>query len=112
MLRATFFASFILLIGIILDSCENHDLTEPVPCEAGLTLKDDIYPIVLQRCAVDECHNGSTDLPNWSDSTLFKENVFKVRTKVSSHEMPLNNKTGMTEEERHKVVCWADEFIN
>jgi uncharacterized membrane protein len=62
---------------------------------------------------VDGCHNGSTSLPNWSDTTLFKQNVVKVRTKVGRGEMPANNnQTGMTDEERQKVVCWANDFIN
>jgi hypothetical protein len=112
MLRVAFSFCLVILFGIILDSCEYHDLTEPVPCGAGLTLKDDIYPIVIQRCAVDGCHNGSTPLPNWSDTTLFKQNITKVRNRVASGSMPKNNQTEMTEEERQKVVCWADEFIN
>jgi uncharacterized membrane protein len=105
-----FFILLIVLIGTILDSCVSHDLG--APCDEVLTLKDDIHPIVMNRCVVNDCHGSDPDLPDWSDTTLFKENVSLVRQKVSSHEMPPENVTGLTDDERHRIVCWADQMIN
>lgn len=116
MQRALLFASAIFLIGIILDSCVSHDLDPAEPpvigCGDTLTLKEDIYPIILLRCAVDGCHASSNpNLPHWADTTVFKSRIVDVRQRVRDHSMPLDNATNMTEDERDLVVCWADSYI-
>jgi hypothetical protein len=114
MQRILIFASLIFFTGVVLDSCVTHDLDPaPVTCGDTLTLKDDIYPLILLRCAVDGCHASSNpDLPHWADTTVFKANIVKVRTRVGAGEMPKDNATHMTEDERAMMVCWADAHIN
>ena len=69
--------------------------------------QNDILPIFQQRCAT--CHNATSSIPNWLDyNTAFQykdqiyQRVFVDKT------MPLNNATGMTDDERKKVADWVN----
>lgn len=73
-----------------------------------LSFQNDILPIVQQRCSM--CHNESSGLPFWEDyETIFLKREL-VRLRVFELEnMPLNNATGMTSEERELFALWIDQ---
>ncbi len=105
--------SIIILLGAVFMTAPKVVTTE---CTTGTTMND-VYPIFKTRC--NTCHSASptddvfTIPPN---SVMFDvpQSIIKMTDKIMQHvvvtkTMPLNNKTGMTEEERNVIRCWIEQ---
>ncbi|MEM7101708.1 MAG: urate hydroxylase PuuD [Bacteroidota bacterium] len=76
-----------------------------------------IYPIVQSRCI--SCHSSNPTDEDWStppngvkydtpEEVAAKADLIMQRV-VLTHNMPQNNKTGMTPEERDLIRCWIQQ---
>lgn len=74
----------------------------------SLAFIDDILPIIEMRCA--SCHNPSMGLPDFRSYEVIFNRRDIVRHRVFViQDMPRDNMTEMTEEERELVAAWIDE---
>ena len=72
-----------------------------------LTFVDDIQPMMQSRCAF--CHTGYS-LNDWRDYDEIVAKASRVRYRVyERQDMPVNNMTNMTPEERELLALWIDE---
>lgn len=75
---------------------------------SGLKYNSEIRDIFVSRCSTPTCHGGSQN-PNLTTLSAIQTNKAGIRSRVSSGNMPKNNETNMTEQERQKVICWIDD---
>jgi uncharacterized membrane protein len=105
--------SIIILLGAVFMTAPKVATTE---CATGTTMND-VYPIFKTHC--NTCHSASptddvfTVPPN---GVVFDvpQNIINMKDKIMQRvvvtkTMPLNNKTGMTEEERNIIRCWIEQ---
>lgn len=117
MKSSRFFAFAFLLVALItIDSCVSHDFPQYTCDSDPLNYNDDILPIVLTKCAINTCHNGSAPLGqdyNWTvyanlakraESGILKYNILnRVMPKSESPNGPLSP------EQINTIVCWVDQ---
>jgi uncharacterized membrane protein len=104
-------ASIIILLAVAW-------VTAPVPAggKCDTVSYGEVYTIVQARCI--SCHSSKptdkiyTVAPNGVKYDTPAEIVAKkeliLQRVVHTHNMPLNNQTGMTPEEREKIRCWIE----
>ncbi|MDB5208905.1 MAG: urate hydroxylase PuuD [Flavisolibacter sp.] len=105
--------SVIILLGAAFISAPKKNTTV---CKENITMTE-VYSIVQKRCIT--CHSAKpTDdvfiaPPNGvvydtpQDMIKLKDKI--IQRVVVTKTMPLNNKTGMTEEERNMIRCWIEQ---
>ena len=72
-----------------------------------LTFRANMLPIFQSRCTL--CHQAGGLLPDWTDyKTAFDLRNQLVYHVAVSRDMPMNNVTGMSDDERNAVVQWVD----
>jgi len=101
-------ATIILLATIFITA------PEPVGGECDEVVFTEIYPIIQERCVT--CHSSSPTDDVWTappngivydtpqDITKLTDKI--MQRVVITKDMPQNNKTGITPEERDKIRCW------
>jgi len=87
---------------------------EPVGGECDEVVFTEIYPIIQERCV--SCHSSSPTDDVWTappNGVVYDtpQDIVKLTDKIMQRvvitkDMPQNNKTGITPEERDKVRCW------
>jgi len=106
----TLFIGISLMIG---GSCANHNLDEMYTCtNPSMSYADDVRPIVMQKCAIDGCHNGALGADrNWTDFNAFKAHSATVKDVVFNRVMPpAHSPAGpLTNEQVTTIVCWVDQ---
>lgn len=65
-----------------------------------------VKPILEKRCA--QCHGPSWPDKNWTNEKVAKDNAEKIKLRVENETMPPGNVTGLTPEERKKLIDWAN----
>lgn len=74
--------------------------------ESSVTYTKDAKPIFEKRCS--SCHNANWSDKNWMDYQTAAQNKDKIKLRVENQTMPPGNTTGMTKEEREKLIRWVD----
>jgi hypothetical protein len=103
----------LLLSGLFL-SC-SHNNPDPVfNCDAVDTLTfEDVKPIVLTKCAVPACHDGSRpNLPILNTEQDFKYNINNCQFQVERGAMPPETGTSLTGFEKAKLLCYISEHLH
>ena len=87
---------------------------EPVGGECDEVVFTEIYPIIQERCV--SCHSSSPTDDVWTappNGVVYDtpQDIVKLTDKIMQRvvitkDMPQNNKTGITPEERDKIRCW------
>ena len=74
----------------------------------SISYEKDAKPIFKQRCEM--CHNEDTPGLNWLDYNQAKDKSKEIRDHVwVKKDMPMNNATHMTEQERKVIRDWVDQ---
>jgi hypothetical protein len=109
-----FYVFLIVVIAFATESCVSHDFPTYTPCEeaAVVSFQLDVKPIVESKCAIDGCHNGTTDLPNWNEFATFQDHsrngsvkdfvIHRIMPHSSSPQGPLS------QEQINTIACWID----
>jgi uncharacterized membrane protein len=105
-------ASFILLGAAFMTAPVKNDKE----CKDNLT-STDVMPIIREKCAV--CHGAkpTDDIYTAPPNGVIYEtpaDIIKLKDKIMQRvvvtkTMPPNNKTNITEEERHLIGCWIEQ---
>jgi hypothetical protein len=77
----------------------------------GISLDDDVLPILVTNCAISGCHDGNGSLPDWSDKTSVINNATNIKTRTGNGTMPPGNRS-ITDEEIQTIKCWVDDGSN
>jgi uncharacterized membrane protein len=105
--------SVVILLGAAFITAPPKD---PTACKTKVGMAE-VNAIVQLRCV--SCHSAKpseevfTAPPNGVTYDV-PENIVKLKDKIMQRvvvtkTMPLNNKTGMTEDERNTIRCWIDQ---
>lgn len=100
----------LVIIVAVLFGC-NKKQTEPADEGCNATYTDDISNIVNSKCAIPDCHNGSSGLPDFTSYPNLKSRADNGRLKefvVEKQIMPPANATPLTESEKELFKCWLD----
>jgi hypothetical protein len=73
---------------------------------SGVSLADDVKPIINSNCAISGCHNG-THSPNLTSSTAIISNASRIKSLTQSGAMPKNG--SLTSQEKNLIACWVDD---
>ena len=110
-------AAFAVLL-IINYSCADHNFGAPffVDCNGveAVSYAADVAPIIEQNCAISGCHDGTTDLPNWTDLSNLQNTDYnkEIQRRIT---LPLTDGDKMpaegsiTQEEREAIYCWISQ---
>lgn len=78
---------------------------------ANLSYQTDIDPIIQASCAISNCHDGSTTLPDFTDFATLQARANNqsggVRQRVKTGDMPRSG--SLNAEEIAAILCWIDE---
>ncbi len=88
---------------------ENCSATKEHQVLTGISLEDDIMPLLLAQCTFSTCHNGDNgDDRNWTqkEDVLAKASIIKSRTQSGA--MPRDPGV-LTPEEVDLIACWVDD---
>ena len=81
--------------------------TVQVTINSGISFSAEIQPIIENSCALDGCHDGSSDLPNFNIFSNFQSRAENAKSRTQSGDMP---RTGsLTAAEIAKIACWVDD---
>lgn len=83
--------------------------TQSVKITSGVSLANDIMPIISQNCAVSGCHNGSRS-PNLSSSSAIITNAASIRSQTTSRNMPVGGSLSQTQIDM--IACWVNDGSN
>ena len=96
---------FLLFICILWVSCKKEEETPACSYTAS------IRPVINSKCAIPDCHNGSTALGDFTtyeglktraDNGRIRTNVFELNI------MPPASASPLTDEEKELIKCWLD----
>ena len=74
---------------------------------SGISFEAEIMPIIENSCALPDCHDGSSELPNFLVFSNFQVRADQAKTRTQTGDMP---RTGsLTADEIAKIACWADD---
>lgn len=99
------------LLLILLVSC-GKDKPTPAPEGCNATYTGDIKTIVASKCAIAGCHNGQTNLVNFTTYANLKARADNGRLKefvLDKGIMPPANATQLTESEKETFKCWLED---
>ncbi len=118
MVKLTIFGSFLAILMVIVSSCSpnNGRHLEIAPNQEesgggggsggnGLAWDGQIKAIFFNRCG--PCHHAGAPIPDWENYQTvyqFRQKIFDYA--VTTHFMPLNNATNMTQAERNILGEW------
>lgn len=90
---------------------------KPIGGECEEVTFTEIYPIIQERCV--SCHSASPTDDVWTappNGVIYDtpQDIVKLTDKIMQRvvitkDMPQNNKTGITPEERDKIRCWIEQ---
>ena len=105
------FISPIILIFLIIISCNKGDLLTPV-CDGSIpTYDSDIKKIIDTKCMGTFCHNAGAnrgDFTSFSTLEPYLNNYSFSKTVLEEQTMPKGNKNALTQEEINIIQCWSD----
>ncbi len=73
---------------------------------AGVTLTNDVMPIINANCSISGCHNGSQS-PNLSTKSQIVNSAARVKARTANRTMPLGGTLSQTEIDL--IACWVDD---
>ncbi len=80
--------------------------TQEVSILSGISLDDDIMPIISTNCAISGCHGGSRS-PNLIDAADVIENASRILARTSAGTMPPSGK--LSDNLINQIECWVND---
>lgn len=80
--------------------------TQSVDILSGISLEDDILPIITQNCAISGCHAGSQS-PNLSTLENIVDRGDRILARTSAGTMPPSGK--LSDSDISKISCWVND---
>jgi hypothetical protein len=106
------FLSFtVITVFIFTASCVNHELSQ-YTCTSTISFAADVNPIIVSKCAIPNCHNGSLgDDRDWRQVSRFQAHKTLVKEYTRNHIMPPAESTEgpLTEDQINTLSCWVDQ---
>ncbi len=75
---------------------------------SGISLKDDIMPIINANCAVSGCHKDS-QTPLFTSEANVLANASRIKSQTGSGSMPPSTEPDLTAAQIAQIACWADD---
>ncbi len=74
----------------------------------GVSLENDIMPLLDLKCAFSPCHNGDNGAArNWTVKANVLANASEIKSRTQSGDMP---RTGsLSQEQKDIIACWVDD---
>jgi hypothetical protein len=108
--RFSIFSLLFVVVILITESCVSHDFPPYVCGTSPVSYAADVHPIVMNKCAVEGCHNGDNGADkNWTEFNLFQGKSKTARLYVIQRIMPPDDATPLTQEEINAIACWVDQ---
>lgn len=107
-----------IIIVLFNYSCVDHDFGAPffVDCTdaTAYSYELDVSPIIQNNCAVPDCHDGSSSIPDWGvlSNLQDSDNKKEIKRRIT---LPLTDGDKMpregsiTPEERKAIYCWIEQ---
>lgn len=111
-------ACTLLLVAIMVQSCDNNSLPEPTPpandsCPDEISYESDVKPIITNSCAISGCHNGDNGANvNWTVFANLQSKRLSVKDRINraqgtSGHMPAVG--SLSAEQIATISCWVDQ---
>ena len=75
--------------------------------KTGVSLSEEIFPIIRNNCAVSGCHNGSRN-PDLRTNQAIRANANRIQIRTSNETMPPGNRS-ITQAEINAISCWVED---
>ena len=92
----------LLLIPLFLYTCKKVKIKI---ADAGYP--ESIGEIIVTKCAISGCHNGSTSLPDFRSLATVQANSGNIKSFTQTGFMPRNG--SLSQNEIDLIACWVDD---
>lgn len=82
------------------------EFTETVDVLSGVSLEEDIMPLISENCATATCHGGSVS-PNLESKNTVINRASSIKTLTGNGTMPKNG--SLTQAQIDMIACWVDD---
>jgi hypothetical protein len=110
--RVFFITALIATVYITAESCVSHDFPEYTCSGETISFTDQVRPIITEKCAIPDCHNGDNGPDkNWTNFSLFQNKSAEAKRRVTHRIMPPAESTGgpLSQEQINTIACWVDQ---
>lgn len=77
---------------------------------SGISFSNTISSIISTNCAVDGCHNGSRNIPNFTTKSVIFDLASRIKERTSAKTMPPpGSGHSLTDAEIQQIACWVDD---
>ncbi|MBK6264575.1 hypothetical protein JKA74_05950 [Marivirga sp. S37H4] len=90
------------------DALDCESSISNIRISTGVSLSDQVQPIIIANCAVNGCHNGAQS-PNLSVKENIINNASNIRSRTSSGTMPPAGRQDLTQQEIDLIACWVND---
>ena len=81
--------------------------TAEVQIISGISYEAQIRPIIESSCAISDCHDGSSSLPDFTVFANFQSRAEQAKSRTGSGDMPRSG--SLTADEVAMIACWVDD---
>ena len=90
--------------GMDANGCQ---ITKTIDITSGISLQNDIRPIIDQNCAVPTCHGGSQS-PDFRQVNNIINSASRIKTRTGNRSMPRGGRT-LSQQQIDMIACWVDD---
>jgi len=94
--------------NVTVSDANNCDVSQPVKVLSGVSLSDDIAPIIQANCAVSGCHSGSQS-PSLNSNSNIISAADRVKVRTGQKSMPPSSRSPLTAAQIDAIACWVDD---
>ncbi|MFT4736795.1 MAG: hypothetical protein ACJAZM_002552 [Cyclobacteriaceae bacterium] len=91
---------------LMVRDAEGCETVEQLSVLSGVTLTDDVQPIINNNCAVSGCHNG-TQSPNLSSMSGIVGSASRIRVRTTAGTMPPTG--SLAQSQVDAITCWVED---
>lgn len=87
---------------------DNCEAVRTATIHSGVTFSGDIQPIIQTKCAINDCHNGTSSLPNFNIFSNLKARANLAKEYTQSGYMPYEGGP-LPQAQIDAIACWVDD---
>ncbi|MEP1097579.1 MAG: SprB repeat-containing protein [Cyclobacteriaceae bacterium] len=93
---------------VSVNDANNCEVERTIAVTTGLSLSNDIMPIIQSNCSVTGCHDGSRS-PDLRTSAGIVTSSTRIKARTSAGTMPPAGRSNLSQEDIAKIACWVDD---
>lgn len=86
------------------------EISTNVLVPSGVSFSAQVEAILSTNCAISNCHNGSSGIPNFTNFSEIQSNASSIRVRTQDGSMPPSQSgLSLTNEEKNLIACWIGD---